>query len=429
MSIKCSFSEDCTEEISHECIINNNPTYFCHSHLLKTLASGASAQSVKSIELPLNDSSKSLILNSLFKALSQAQNFLQSFKNLALKQIQSILAENQRVEKEIESLNSRIIQAAKLIKEKNSVKSYEKFPEIVKICLEKPEKVAFMLENFKFFEIVNEIKDNQHFSIIVDNMDLMLKSELKLVEPVCNNGHLLMYSQDSNKFYSFISNSSTNVRCDVCKVSSNEICNHCRLCWFDICASCMVRKEFKQRSVPLCINNHPTLFIQNIKNYFQNVFCDRCRNEIFTHSWRCKTCDFDSCEICSLKLGILPLFTYPYSCPLNHRMILSNDIDKFTCSLCNRQLANTDSWKCEQCKIRNCRNCIASLGHYSPKCPKSHETVHKIGKKKSSLWNLGSKSCLKCSGKISDFGFLCKVCDFCLCENCFLTCPQTFINN
>lgn len=426
MSVKCEFPENCPNEVSHECFINNKVTLFCHSHLLKILASGTLAQSVKSVDIILSEKSKALVLNSLIKALSQTQYFLQSFKQISLKKIKEILNEDEKVEKEIEILNNKIIEAASLIRNTTSVKSFANTSELLKICLGKPEEVSLKLEKISYFDINIEDRNNSRIVNIANKIDSLLTNERRLVDPVCLKGHKLMFSQDSSYFYSFITNSNASARCDICKSTSELINYHCRDCGFDMCSNCATSKNFKPLPLPVCSNNHPTAFIPNVRNHFKVVFCDKCRNEIFTNTWRCSTCDFDCCELCALGFGVLPLFKNPFLCSLQHRMILANDSENFVCTVCKKDVVNMDSWKCDKCEIRNCKICIQSIGHRSPKCPKTHDMINKCGKKKSVFFGIGVSKCSNCFEKLSDFGFVCKGCNYNLCESCFLSCPQLF---
>ena len=421
------FIKNCPNEVTHELLLNDKRIYVCHNDLLKILASGGVAHSVKVVDILILEQKKYILIEQLISSHQVLKFFSESLQQMNRKMIRDIIEEQNKILTIIDSLSVRFIEIIAQVKAMNSIKSYEKLPELFKLLLENDENIKPKYESFKLFEVSYKKLNGINTALVKDNFSNYISVRVPEIESKCPQGHNLFLSFDSKEYYRFRMSGHTEVKCDECGKILDSASFHCRLCSYDICSSCYSEKNFKPRSVPRCRNNHETEMVLGINKHFMSVRCDTCCKEINKNSWRCQICDYDMCENCAMSLFIQPRFEYPLTCLNSHRLLSFFKVNSFICFTCFKRESNIEAWKCKECKYKLCQACAQLLGHRNPKCQKAHNMIHKKARKKGFGW-FKSCNCGKCGAKVDDNGFTCRACDTFICEPCLLTTPSITYN-
>jgi hypothetical protein len=423
MSVNCGFLKGCTNPVTHQVKLNKKLTYICTEDMNKILNSGLTAESLQSVERVVKEVNKhvliSLLLNSYEVLTSHKQTMLENNSKL----ITGILNEQQRAVDEIDKVSRDIIDLIAKINSYVSFKTYEKVPSLFELLLdENPENIQSSYERFKLFEVNPNNINGITTAGVKNDIKLFATNYVPPADGKCYKDHFLFVANDLDQFYGFLmSGNNAQISCEECANHLNTSSYHCRICNFDMCEKCCEKKNFILRKPPLCLNNHETVFLKNNENPPLVFVCSSCKKKTKKHRWTCQSCNFIICELCAKINFIQPLFEYPFMCQNNHRMICFYEDDRYTCSQCSITERDVEAWKCEDCRIRICKQCALFFGHKTPQCSKGHNMVHYTARRKFKLFR--SSDCVNCNKKTDDFGFACRECESNLCEVCFLTSP------
>jgi hypothetical protein len=210
-------------------------------------------------------------------------------------------------------------------------------------------------------------------------------------------------------------------------------CNECPIV---LCLNCSDKIFYGEKNK--AVHQHE-LFLRDRHSWK----CDICKKSKKDNaSFNCKQCDFDVCDECFFQIpqqgqqgyqkqqeGYSQQYQIPqgnqqiqpgyaktqeqenyeafHDHPLNYEEKLN---DK--CSLCEQNIAGKEGYKCKECPLILCLNCLNKI-YYGTKKKSLHN--HDLILQTRSNWK-----CNICKNKNGNASFYCKQCDFDACEDCYI---------
>ena len=226
---------------------------------------------------------------------------------------------------------------------------------------------------------------------------------------------------------------------DICKLCLKQIngngykCNECPIV---LCLNCSDKIFYGEKNKS--VHQHE-LFLRDRHSWKCNI-CKKSKKD--NASFNCKQCDFDVCDECFFQIpqqgqqgyqmqqeGYSQQYQNPqgnqqiqpgyaqtqeqdnyesfHDHPLNYEEKLN---DK--CSLCEQNIGGKEGYKCKECPLILCLNCLNKIYYGTKK--KSHHK-HDLILQPRSNWK-----CNICKNKNGNAAFYCKQCDFDACVDCYI---------
>ena len=226
---------------------------------------------------------------------------------------------------------------------------------------------------------------------------------------------------------------------DICKLCLKQIngngykCNECPIV---LCLNCSDKIFYGEKNKS--VHQHE-LFLRDRHSWKCNI-CKKSKKD--NASFNCKQCDFDVCDECFFQIpqqgqqgyqmqqeGYSQQYQIPqgnqqiqpgysqtqeqenyeafHDHPLNYEEKLN---DK--CSLCEQNIGGKEGYKCKECPLILCLNCLNKI-YYGTKKKSLHN--HDLILQTRSNWK-----CNICKNKNGNASFYCKQCDFDACEDCYI---------
>jgi hypothetical protein len=210
-------------------------------------------------------------------------------------------------------------------------------------------------------------------------------------------------------------------------------CNECPIV---LCLNCSDKIFYGEKNKS--VHQHE-LFLRDRHSWKCNI-CKKSKKD--NASFNCKQCDFDVCDECFFQIpqqgqqgyqmqqeGYSQQYQNPqgnqqiqpgyaqtqeqdnyesfHDHPLNYEEKLN---DK--CSLCEQNIGGKEGYKCKECPLILCLNCLNKIYYGTKK--KSHHK-HDLILQPRSNWK-----CNICKNKNGNAAFYCKQCDFDACVDCYI---------
>ena len=164
-----------------------------------------------------------------------------------------------------------------------------------------------------------------------------------------------------------------------------------------------------EEDLPKEIHNHS--FNKKLLNNDLCIICSE--KKYFVRGYKCDTCSFILCDICSSLI----LSGYFSDDRHRHPLVLMEKDNNTKCNICNKNI-NNYCFHCEECNFTNCINCYIPKINEKIKEKKTEEETEKQNLfHEHNLIYSKSVKCMICN-QDNNQGYLCNECDFKICFIC-----------
>lgn len=431
MSDLCQFDGNCQETPAYECPCKETPLLLCKKHLdMHIFTPSNKGHNIRPISVPAPQDAKNKILQEILKLKLSLHKEQEKYSKQVQALIEKVYAKHAKGLKKFQELSQKLDRLLELVKKVTDIKTNRVNPPIFNLYQYSLEVIPYKFEDMHLIAIEykgimqkTSLKITEFISL---NFPDLTGEPVSLTQAKCLRGHFLLYSFDSEAFYTYVNHGKSNRNCDYCKSLMEKDSLHCRICMFDVCDPCSKAKKYILPELLTCPNKHNLGWVPQISALrVTSVNCDICRINYRSSGWRCHICDYDMCIGCGQQKGIQTPFTYPIKCNNSHDLICVDPEGKY-CTICKEIIRNVH-WDCKSCTYSLCGQCSGMAGFKVPKCNYKHfmTTYQKsIGK----IWKFRlADKCSGCDRKVGPGDWMCTECNSYICVDCLNENPILYL--